>query len=92
MSNLLLVQQNQSYHQQIHRAIERADLDMTHVTERRGSPQTLVCTKTRASHERACKQYQTDLSDMRRLLAIPPAQTKGNNPLTQRLRRATGAK
>jgi hypothetical protein len=52
--------------QEIHRAIDGAGLDMTHVTERSGSPQTLVCTKTRASHERACKQYRNDLSDMRR--------------------------
>ena len=31
---------------------------MTHVTERAGSPQTLVCTKTQSSYERSRKQYE----------------------------------
>jgi 2OG-Fe(II) oxygenase superfamily len=75
--------------QEIHRAIDRAGLDMTHVTERSGSPQTLVCTKTHASYERALTHYQSDLTDMRRLLALPPARSKNNGALTQRLRRAT---
>jgi hypothetical protein len=78
--------------QVIHRAIDAASLDMTHVTERGGSPQTLVCTKTRATYERACKQYQSDLSDMRRLLALSSMlQSEDNTPLAQRLRRAAGA-
>jgi hypothetical protein len=33
---------------------------MTHVTERKGSPQTLICTKTRASYERRQQQFETD--------------------------------
>jgi hypothetical protein len=78
--------------QEIHRAIDQAGLDMTHVTERQGSPQTLVCTKTRATYERACKQYQSDLADMRRLLALSMARSKISGPLAQRLRDATGAK
>jgi len=61
--------------QTLHRAIDKARLDMTHVTERGGSPQTLVCTKTRATHEKACAQYQSDLADMRWLLELPQAQT-----------------
>ncbi len=32
----------------LHEQIQRHGLDMTHETERRGSPQTLVCTKTAA--------------------------------------------
>jgi hypothetical protein len=59
--------------QTIHQTIERLSLDMTHVTERKGSPYTLVCTKTRASYERACKRHRNDLADMRRLLLLPPA-------------------
>jgi hypothetical protein len=39
-------------------------LDMTHVTERTGSPQTLVCSKTRARYERRCRQYSEDLASM----------------------------
>ena len=37
-----------------------AELQTTHVTERKGSPQTLVCTKTQNSYERSRKQYQVD--------------------------------
>jgi hypothetical protein len=76
--------------QELHQAIEHAGLDMTHLTERTGSPQTLVCTKTRASYERACKQYQSDLSDMHRLLALPPVREKACRQLAQRLRSARG--
>ncbi|MGH8017149.1 MAG: hypothetical protein ACREIA_02495, partial [Opitutaceae bacterium] len=60
----------------LHRAIERARLDMTHVTERKGRPYTLVCTKTRATYERACARYRSDLTDMRRLLSLPIARNK----------------
>jgi hypothetical protein len=77
--------------QELHRAIERAGLDMTHVTERIGSPQTLICTKTRAGYERACKQFRSDLSDMRRLLALAATRDEGNSALAERLRRTTGA-
>jgi hypothetical protein len=35
---------------------------MTHVTERKGSPHTLVCTKTRRSYERKCKAYREDIA------------------------------
>jgi hypothetical protein len=74
--------------QQIHQTIERAGLDMTHVTDRKGSPQTLVCTKTRATYERACEQYRKDISDMRRLLALSRAMADGVAHLAGRLRNA----
>ncbi len=44
----------------LHDVIDSQRLDTTHVTERRGRPYTLVCTKTKASHERAVKAYQLD--------------------------------
>jgi len=47
--------------QHLHQQIDGLRLDMTHVTERRGSPQTLVCTKTRGAYERAVAQYERDL-------------------------------
>jgi len=47
--------------QHLHQQISKYVPDMTHVTERIGSPQTLVCTKTRDSYEKAKKQYETDL-------------------------------
>jgi predicted 2-oxoglutarate/Fe(II)-dependent dioxygenase YbiX len=46
--------------QHLHQQIEKHHLDLTHVTFRAGSPQTLVCTKTLASYERRRKQYEVD--------------------------------
>jgi hypothetical protein len=56
--------------QHLHQQIERHGLDMTHVTERRGSPQTLVCTKTRRTYERQCRQHEADLASMSTLLRL----------------------
>jgi hypothetical protein len=47
--------------QHLHQQIERHRCDCTHVTERKGSPQTLVCTKTQDSFERRRNQYDVDL-------------------------------
>ena len=46
--------------QHLHQQIDRHRLDCAHVTERRGRPYTLVCTKNRASFERDLKQYEID--------------------------------
>lgn len=46
--------------QHLHQQIKRYQLDLSHVTERRGSPQTLVCTKTQASYKRRRAQFQED--------------------------------
>jgi hypothetical protein len=46
--------------QHLHQQIDKHRCDVTHVTERVGSPQTLVCTKTQASYERRQKQYEVD--------------------------------
>lgn len=46
--------------QHLHGQIDRQRLDVIHVTERIGSPQTLVCTKTDASYRRRLKQYNED--------------------------------
>ena len=51
--------------QHLHQQIDRHQCDCTHETERRGSPQTLVVTKTQASYERRKKQLEVD----RQLLA-----------------------
>ena len=56
----------------LHQIIERHRLDLTHVTERRGRPFTLVCTKTRASHERRLAEYAEDVSNMRTLAESAP--------------------
>ncbi len=56
----------------LHNVIDQRKLDTTHVTERRGRPYTLVCTKTRGSYERAFRAHQVDLDQLaktRKLLA-----------------------
>jgi hypothetical protein len=50
--------------QVLHQLINSHDLDMTHVTERKGSPQTLVCTKTRRHYRNRCAQYTRDVAAM----------------------------
>jgi hypothetical protein len=48
----------------LHQQIDHHGMDMTHVTERVGSPQTLVCAKTRVAYERQWSQYKEDLASM----------------------------
>lgn len=66
----------QDRRQHLQRQIEQHGLDMGHVTERTGSPQTLVCRKTRASYRRQCQQHAEDVAAMRAL------QTMGNGGLS----------
>ena len=42
------------------------------MTERVGSPQTLVCTKDRRTFDRRMKQYQDEIAAMRRLVRLAP--------------------
>ncbi len=58
--------------QHLHNAIDRHHLDMTHLTERVGSPQTLVCTKDRRTFNRRMKQYGTEIAAMRTLVGLAP--------------------
>jgi hypothetical protein len=62
------VRQNRRQH--LHQVIERHGLDMTHVTERKGSPQTLVCTKDRRSYHRRCEQYRKDIESLSALTEL----------------------
>ena len=54
----------------LHEQIQRHGLDMTHETERQGSPQTLVCTKTRRAYERQCAEHKADVAAMATLLRL----------------------
>lgn len=54
----------------LHTVIAGMKLDTTHATERRGSPYTLVCKKTRASYERALEAYRTDLDQLSKMEAL----------------------
>jgi hypothetical protein len=48
-------------------SIRRDHCDVSHETDRRGSPHALVCTKNQASFERRVAQRQKDLEDQARL-------------------------
>jgi hypothetical protein len=56
--------------QHLHQIIDGNHCDLTHVTTRTGSPHTLVCTKTTASYEKACKIYARDQENLKRLRAL----------------------
>lgn len=73
--------------QHLHQQIDHHRLDCTHETERKGSPQTLVCTKTQASFERMQKQYHAD----RELLSELQAFADAKPPSTAKRKRARRA-
>ena len=54
----------------LHGNIDRDRCDCTHVTERRGRPYTLVCTKTTASYDAVCKILERDLENLARITAL----------------------
>lgn len=54
----------------LHEKIDFYKLDMTHETERTGSPQTLVCKKNRRTYELRCEQYRADISLMQELASM----------------------
>ena len=78
---------------QLHKAIDRHGLDIDHVTERRGRPFTLVCTKNRASHQRRLAEYSEDISCMRTLIRSAPTGEQSGicTPDLARLRAAASA-
>ncbi len=54
----------------LHNIIDHNKCDCTHTTQRRGSPHTLVCTKTTASYDAACKIHQRDVKNLSRIAAL----------------------
>jgi len=75
----------------LHEQIQRHGLDMTHETERRGAPQTLVCTKTRRTHERQCAEHKADVTAMATLLRIIDGARGELATLAVRMADATGS-
>ena len=61
---------NKDRRRHLHGIIDANRCDVTHVTERKGRPFTLVCTKTTASYERACKTFERDKRNLSRLVRI----------------------
>lgn len=74
----------QSRRQHLHQQIEHHGLDMTHETERVGSPQTLVCTKDRRSYRRRCEEYRKDIAALASLAKLA-GQTDAPAELTKRI-------
>lgn len=56
--------------QHLHQIIQRQNCDTTHTTDRRGSPQTLVCTKTTTSYDAACKLFKRDSANLMKIIAF----------------------
>ncbi len=56
--------------QHLHGVIDSKQLDTTHVTDRAGSPQTLVCKKTTGSYERALAAHKVDLQNLKCVRAM----------------------
>ena len=77
----------------LHQTIDRRGLDIEHVTERRGRPFTLVCTKTRAGYQRRLAEYAEDVSCMRGLIGSVPRgeQAERSAPDFARMREAVAA-
>jgi hypothetical protein len=54
----------------LHNIIDGKKLDTTHETERKGRPYTLVCTKTKASYERALQAHRIDLDHLAKIRTL----------------------
>jgi hypothetical protein len=78
----------QDRRQHLHQQIEEHRCDCTHVTERKGSPQTLVCTKTQASYERRLQQYKIDLMLLAELDAVANASENRSKPISAAKRKS----
>jgi hypothetical protein len=73
--------------QHVHNMIDKHRLAMTHITERVGSPQTLVCTKDSRVLDRRMKEYKNEIAAMRSLLRMAP-KTDSAAALSGRMRAA----
>ena len=76
--------------QHLHQTIVHHQLEMTHVTERIGSPQTLVCTKTRWSYEKRLQQYARDIGHFKTLETVGANLPRKFKNLLDRLHQAIG--
>lgn len=73
----------------LHWQIQKHRLDMTHVTERKGRPYTLVCEKTRWGYERDCKAYEERLAALAELTTLA---SNGKGEIAVRLQQAAAAR
>jgi predicted 2-oxoglutarate/Fe(II)-dependent dioxygenase YbiX len=66
-SSVLRLPLAQDRRRHLHQVIDRKKLDTTHATERSGRPFTLVCTKTKASYQRALDAHHVDLNQLAKM-------------------------
>lgn len=72
--------------------IEQHGLDINCMTERKGSPRTLVCTKTRRTFQRQCEQHRADCASMTALLDLMSPVPEALAKLAKRLAAAKESK
>ena len=65
--------------------ITQHSLDMAHVTDRKGTPQTLICTKDRRSYKRRCAQYIKDIAALASLEAQAGKSSVGSKEASLRI-------
>ena len=81
---------NKERRRHLHQVIDRHRLDMTHVTERVGSPQILICTKDRRTFNSRMREYHSEIAAMRTLVKLAPNSTAAGG-LCQRMEAAVEA-
>jgi hypothetical protein len=77
---------NQQARQHVQNEIDRAGLEMTHKTERRGRPFTLILTKSRWRYEARTREYRADckrMTELRQMADIYCHGKEGESILTQ---------
>lgn len=82
---------NKDRRRHLHQVIERHCLAMTHVTQRAGSPQTLVCTKDRRDFQARMKEYGAEIEAMGQLVKLAPA-SRPAAAVSKRLKAAIAAR
>ena len=70
--------------------IQSRGLEMTSITDRTGSPQTLVCTKNRREYDRRCQQYQKDIAALNLLAGLVESDTPKPVAVLARIAAAAG--
>ena len=82
---------NRDRRKYLRQLINDLNLDIDYVTERKGSPYKLVCTKNRAGHERRLDEYSLDLDYFDLLMKLVPLDETGNAE-AERMQRIKAAK
>jgi hypothetical protein len=77
---------NQQARQHVHNEVDRAGLEMTHQTERKGRPFTLILTKTHWRYEARNREYCADckrMTELRQMADVYCDGKEGESLLTQ---------